>query len=151
MSGAAPRGDLRDLVQTTSVLEIVGDMIRVRASDAALGDLAIVENVDGAVSTARVVALDRDVVSLQVFTGGKGLSTRARVRFLGLPLQVTYSDLDGDGYTDVEIHFETEGLAATCIAHGIMYGSLTGGEQFTAYHDGDSDPIKVKRADGTCN
>ena len=44
------------------------------------------------VSTARVVSLDQDVVSLQVFTGGKGLSTRAKVRFLGVPLQVTYSD-----------------------------------------------------------
>ncbi len=90
-AASAPHGALRDLVQTTSVLEIVGDMIRVRARDAALGDLAVVENVDGATSTARVVELDRDVASLQVFTGGKGLSTRAKVRFLGVPLRVTYS------------------------------------------------------------
>ena len=86
------RSDLQDLFQSTTILEIVGDMIRVAARGAALGDLALVENVDGAVSTARVVGLDRDVASLQVFTGGKGLSTRARVRFLGIPLQVTYSD-----------------------------------------------------------
>jgi V/A-type H+-transporting ATPase subunit B len=85
-------GDLQDLFQSTTILEIVGDMIRVHARGAALGHLALVENVDGSVSTARVVGLDRDVASLQVFTGGKGLSTRARVRFLGLPLQVTYSD-----------------------------------------------------------
>jgi len=84
----AARNDLSDLVKTTSILEIVGDMIRVRASGAALGDLAVVENVDGNTSTARVVGLDRDVASLQVFTGGKGLSTRATVRFLGIPLQV---------------------------------------------------------------
>ena len=89
---AGPRSDIRDLVQTTSILEIVGDMIRVRAMEAALGDLAVVENVDGAVSTARVVGLDHDVASLQVFTGGKGLSTKAKVRFLGVPLQVTYSE-----------------------------------------------------------
>ena len=92
MSTSKPRRDIRDLIQTTNVLEIVGDMIRVRATEAALGDLAVVENVDGAISTARVVGLDRDIASLQVFTGGKGLSTRAKVRFLGLPLQVTYSD-----------------------------------------------------------
>ena len=92
MESTTPRSDIRDLVQTTSVLEIVGDMIRVRANEAALGDLAVVENVDGTTSTARVVGLDRDIASLQVFTGGKGLSTRAKVRFLGIPLQVTYSE-----------------------------------------------------------
>ena len=92
MSTENARSDLQDLFQSITILEIVGDMIRVNASGPALGDLALVENVDGAVSTARVVGLDRDVASLQVFTGGKGLSTRAKVRFLGLPLQVTYSD-----------------------------------------------------------
>ena len=92
MEPTTPRSDIRDLVQTTSILEIVGDMIRVRANEVALGDLAVVENVDGSISTARVVGLDRDIASLQVFTGGKGLSTRAKVRFLGIPLQVTYSE-----------------------------------------------------------
>lgn len=92
MTASAERGGIQDLIQRTSVLEIVGDMIRVRAEEAALGDLAEVENVDGRMSTARVVGLDRDVASLQVFAGGKGLSTRAKVRFLGHPLQVTYSD-----------------------------------------------------------
>jgi V/A-type H+-transporting ATPase subunit B len=92
MESSTPRSDLNDLVQTTSILEIVGDMIRVRASGAALGDLALVQNVDGTTSTARVVGLDRDVASLQVFTGGKGLSTQASVRFLGIPLRVTYSE-----------------------------------------------------------
>ena len=88
METALPRNDFQDLIQTTHVLEIVGDMIRVRTREAALGDLATVENVDGTVSAARVVELDRDIASLQVFTGGKGLSTRAKVRFLGLPMQV---------------------------------------------------------------
>ncbi|MFT5711026.1 MAG: V/A-type H+-transporting ATPase subunit B [Halioglobus sp.] len=92
MEPITPRSDIRDLIQTTSILEIVGDMIRVRANEVALGDLAVVENVDGSTSTARVVGLDRDIASLQVFTGGKGLSTRAKVRFLGIPLQVTYSE-----------------------------------------------------------
>lgn len=51
-------------------------MIRVRANEAALGDLAEVQNVDGAILTARAVGLDRDVTRLQVFAGGKGLSTQ---------------------------------------------------------------------------
>ncbi len=80
MSTAMTDSSLRDVVRRTRVLEIVGDMIRVRATEAALGDLAEVENIDGETSIARVVGLDRDVASLQVFTGGKGLSTRAKVR-----------------------------------------------------------------------
>jgi V/A-type H+-transporting ATPase subunit B len=80
------------LIRHTRVLEIVGDMIRVRATDVALGDLAVVENADGEVSTASVVELDRDIASLQVFAGGKGVSTDARVRFLGHPAKVTFSD-----------------------------------------------------------
>jgi V/A-type H+-transporting ATPase subunit B len=81
-----------ELTRHTRVLEIVGETIRVKAEGAAFGDLAIVENVDGETSRAKVVELDRDMVSLQVFAGGKGLSTEAGVRFLGHPQNVTYSD-----------------------------------------------------------
>ena len=81
-----------ELVRHTRVLEIVGDMVRVQADDVALGDLAVVENIDGSVSRAGVVSLDRDIVSLQVYSGGKGVSTNARVRFLGHPLEVTFSN-----------------------------------------------------------
>ena len=80
-----------ELVSKTRVLEIVGDMIRVEATGAALGDLASVQNVDGSLSTARVTGIDRNIVSLQVFAGGKGLSTDARVSFLGHPFEVTFS------------------------------------------------------------
>jgi len=81
-----------ELTRHTRIVEIVGDTIRVRAEGAALGDLAIVENVDGETSQAKVVELDRDIVSLQVFAGSKGLSTRAGVRFLGHPQNVICSD-----------------------------------------------------------
>jgi len=81
-----------ELTRHTRVLEIVGDTIRVRAEGAAFGDLAMVENVDGETSQAKVVELDGDIVSLQVFSGSKGLSTRAGVRFLGHPQNVTCSD-----------------------------------------------------------
>ncbi|GAK51295.1 H+transporting two-sector ATPase alpha/beta subunit central region [Candidatus Moduliflexus flocculans] len=82
---------IQDLIRHTRVLEIVGDTIRVKAEGAALGELAIVENVDGESSLAKVVSIDHSIVSLQVFAGGKGLSTDAGVRFLGHQQQVTYS------------------------------------------------------------
>ncbi len=69
----------------------MGDVIRLYASGVALGDMAEVENTDGETSLARVIGLDRNLVSLQVFAGGKGLSTDAAVQFLGRPLDVVYS------------------------------------------------------------
>ena len=83
---------LQNLVRHTRLLEIVGDLIRVKAQGVAFGDLALVENIDGEQSLAKVVDLDRDTVSLQVFAGGKGLSTDAKVNFLGHPLDVVYSE-----------------------------------------------------------
>ena len=83
---------LTDLVEYTRVLDLVGDVCRVKASNVGLGDLAVVENIDGETSVAKVVALQGDVVSLQVFAGAKGLSTDARVRFLAQGLRVTYSN-----------------------------------------------------------
>jgi V/A-type H+-transporting ATPase subunit B len=94
---------IEDLVRHTNILEIVGDIARVRATGVALGDLAVVENTDGEQSTAKVVGLDNEIVSLQVFTGAKGLSTDARIRFLGHPFRVTFSEnilgrvFDGSG------------------------------------------------------
>ena len=83
---------LDELTYYTSVLSIVGDIIKIRADDVGLGDLGLVENWDGDQSLAQVIEIQGDEVSLQVFTGGKGLSTNARVRFLGHASQVIYSD-----------------------------------------------------------
>ncbi|WP_340122083.1 V-type ATP synthase subunit B [Methylobacter svalbardensis] len=83
---------IQNLIRHIRLLEIVGDLIRVRAEGVAFGDIAVVENIDGECSLAKVVDLDRDIVSLQVFSGGKGLSTDAKVNFLGRPLDVVYSD-----------------------------------------------------------
>jgi V/A-type H+-transporting ATPase subunit B len=82
---------IQDLLRYTKVISIVGDILTIRATDVGLGDLAVVENWDGERSLAQVIEIQRDRVSLQVFTGGKGLSTEAKVRFLGHPAQVTYS------------------------------------------------------------
>lgn len=84
--------EMQQLIRYTRIREIVGDVIRLRATGIALGDMAEVENTDGEKSLARVIGLDRNMASLQVFTGGKGLSTDATVRFLGHPLDVVYSE-----------------------------------------------------------
>jgi V/A-type H+/Na+-transporting ATPase subunit B len=82
---------LRELTRYTRVLAIVGDILKVRATDVGFGELALVENWDGSESLAQVIQLEGDVVSLQVFAGGRGMSTDARVRFLGHPMKVTFS------------------------------------------------------------
>lgn len=81
-----------ELLSYTEIISIVGDILRIRASGIALGELAMVKNGDQAPSLAQVTEIQRDVVSLQVFSGGKGLRSDARVQFLGHAAQVTYSD-----------------------------------------------------------
>src|SRR5215475_6739171 len=82
---------LGDLLRYTRATAIVGDILKMRANDIGLGDMAIVEIGDGEQSLAQVIQLEGEEASLQVFGGGKGLSTQATVRFLGHPTQVTYS------------------------------------------------------------
>jgi V/A-type H+/Na+-transporting ATPase subunit B len=82
---------LRDLLHYTWATAIVGDIMKIRANDIGLGDIAIVEMPNGEQSLAQVIQLEGDDVSLQVFGGGKGLSTQTTVRFLGHPAQVIYS------------------------------------------------------------
>jgi V/A-type H+-transporting ATPase subunit B len=80
------------LVRHVGLRDIVGDIVRLRARGVALGELASVRNLDGSVALARAVELDGEVVSLQVLSGAKGLSTDASVRFLGRPMRVPFSD-----------------------------------------------------------
>lgn len=81
-----------ELVSHTEVISIVGDILKIRARDVALGELAWVENGEELPSLAQVTEIDRDCVSLQVFAGGKGLRANARVRFQGHAPQVLVSD-----------------------------------------------------------
>jgi len=90
---------LRELVKYARVLEIVGDTIKifVPGEDAdqtivRFGDLAVIEAEDGEKSLAQVIHIDRSDVTLQVFSGTKGISTRAKATFLGHPMQTPYSD-----------------------------------------------------------
>lgn len=71
----------------TKIDSIVGNVVTVRATGVRNGDLALVGK-----SYANVIKLDNDKVSLQVFAGAQGVSTKDEVRFLGKPMQVSYSD-----------------------------------------------------------
>lgn len=70
---------------------IAGNVITVQAGNAAYGELAEVSTVYGK-SLAEVIKLDNDKVSLQVFAGGRGISTGDEVRFLGHPMKVSFSE-----------------------------------------------------------
>jgi V/A-type H+-transporting ATPase subunit B len=70
---------------------ITGNVIAVKAADVAYGELAEVKTRFG-VSLAEVIRLDEGLVSLQVFAGGRGISTGDEVRFLGNPMRVSFSD-----------------------------------------------------------
>ncbi len=70
---------------------IVGNVITVKADGAKYGDLAEISTSFGD-SLAEVIKLDDDMVSLQVFAGGRGISTGDEVRFLGHPMMVSFSE-----------------------------------------------------------
>jgi len=83
---------LSELLGYTRVTDIIGDTCRVNARGVALGELALVEDEEGGCSAAKVVAIDGESVSLQVFAGTKGMATDARIRFLGHGLRATFCD-----------------------------------------------------------
>ena len=70
---------------------ITGNAITVRASDVRYNELAQVNTRFGK-SLAQVNKIDGDLVSLQVFAGGKGISTGDEVRFLGHEMRVSFSE-----------------------------------------------------------
>jgi len=70
---------------------IVGNVIAVKAQNVAYGELAQVKTRYG-MSLAETIRLDGEMVYLQVFAGGRGVSTGDEVRFLGHPMQVSFSD-----------------------------------------------------------
>jgi V/A-type H+-transporting ATPase subunit B len=71
----------------TKIESIVGNVVTVKAEGIRNGDLALVGD-----SYANVIKLDKDMVSLQVFAGAQGVSTNDPVRFLGRPMQVSFSE-----------------------------------------------------------
>ena len=75
----------------TKIESIVGNVITVKADGVRSGDLAEVTTKTGK-SYANVIKLDGELGSLQVFSGASGISTGDSVRFLGVPMRVSFSD-----------------------------------------------------------
>jgi len=71
--------------------QIAGNVIVVSAEDITYGELAQVAS-DMGTSLAQVIRLEGGRVYLQVFAGGRGISTDSQVRFLGRAMQVPFSE-----------------------------------------------------------
>lgn len=86
----------------SKIESITGNVITVIAENVKNDDLAEVSSAHGK-SLARVIRLNKDEVSLQVFAGARGVSTGDEVRFLGHPMRISYSEnllgriFDGSG------------------------------------------------------
>ncbi|MBR4074933.1 MAG: V-type ATP synthase subunit B, partial [Firmicutes bacterium] len=70
---------------------IIGNVITVKAKGVRYNELAQIQTRFGR-SLAQVNKIDGEVVSLQVFAGGQGVSTGDEVRFLGREMQVPFSE-----------------------------------------------------------
>ena len=68
-----------------------GSVATLRAEGVKYGEIAEVESRAGT-SLAQVIKLDGPNVTLQIFAGARGVDTAARVRFLGEPMKVPFSD-----------------------------------------------------------
>ncbi len=81
---------------------ITGNVITVKADGVRNNELAQINTRFGK-SLAQVNKIDGDIVSLQVFAGGQGVSTGDEVRFLGHEMRVSFSEdllgriFDGSG------------------------------------------------------
>ena len=70
---------------------ITGSVITVKADNVSYGELAEIETRYGK-SLAEVNKIDGNIVSLQVFAGGRGVSTGDHIKFLGHRMEVSFSD-----------------------------------------------------------
>ncbi|MCC8128008.1 MAG: V-type ATP synthase subunit B [Clostridiales bacterium] len=70
---------------------ITGSVITVRADGVKYNELAEISTRFGK-SLAEVNKIDGDIVSLQVFAGGRGVSTGDEVRFLGHEMEVSFTE-----------------------------------------------------------
>lgn len=75
----------------SKIESISGSVITVRAEGVKYSELAEIETAFGT-SLAEVNRIDGDLVSLQVFAGGRGVSTGDKIRFLGREMQVYFSE-----------------------------------------------------------
>lgn len=75
----------------SKIESIAGNVITVSAEDVKYEDLAEVTSAHRK-SLAKVIKLDGNKVSLQVFAGARGISTSDEVRFLGHPMEVSFTE-----------------------------------------------------------
>ncbi len=75
----------------SKIESISGNVISVSAEGVKYNDLAVVTSSHGE-SLSNVIRMNGNSVSLQVFSGGRGVSTGDEVRFLGHPMQVSFSE-----------------------------------------------------------
>jgi len=73
------------------ILNISGNVITVKAPNVGYEELAEITTSMGK-SLAQVIKLEGDIVSLQVFAGSRGISISDEIRFLGHPMQVTFTE-----------------------------------------------------------
>ena len=73
------------------ILSVAGNVITVSAEDVSYGELAEVTMQSGS-SLAEVIRINGKRIDLQVFSGGRGISTRDQVRFLGHPMRISASE-----------------------------------------------------------
>ncbi len=75
----------------SKIESINGSVITVRAKGVKLNELAEITTRFGK-SLAEVNKIDGDLVSLQVFAGGRGVSTNDEIRFIGREMKVSFSE-----------------------------------------------------------
>lgn len=75
----------------SKIESIAGSVITVRADGVRYNELAEITTRFGK-SLAEVNKIDGDLVSLQVFAGGRGVSTGDQIRFLGHEMEVSFTD-----------------------------------------------------------
>ncbi|MDP2981054.1 MAG: V-type ATP synthase subunit B [Candidatus Omnitrophota bacterium] len=73
------------------IIQIAGNVITVEAKDVGYSDLAEISSRAGK-SLAQVIRIDGEKVYLQVFAGSRGISTGDKIRFLGHPMRVSFTE-----------------------------------------------------------
>ncbi len=74
------------------ILDLRGNLITVKASDVALGELASIRKKNGRTTYASVLRIDEDRVTLQSFENTRGISTSDEVSFLGKTMKATFGN-----------------------------------------------------------
>lgn len=81
------------LQKTYENIDSIGrSILSIKAKGVHNKELAEVIYPSGEKAFAQVIAIDNDEVTLQLFSGGFGVSTDCKIRFLGKPIQVGFSD-----------------------------------------------------------